>query len=185
MLQSMYWVLRSCSIFISIASVLDPNIYYGAYSIKEEDEVTVEIPGRSAFWAEVIKVEKIGAHKWYTVQDENGTITDKLSRACIFKRVWVSIAYVGFTGDKKHDSYATQHFMDKCFQDIHARLERRYPGYTFPKAAIHSDNAASHFKNSRSKHWLSNVPVVLFAVLMWSYSATPDIRTWLQEPQES
>ena len=173
MLQSLYWIQRQVSIFISICSVLDPHIYYGDGVLEEGDEVTVQIEGASNFWASVVEVNTIDGCKKYTVRDAQSKIHAGLPRNCLFKRVWVSIAFVSFTGDKHHDSYATQHFMNLGFADIKDRLAKKFSGYTFTKVAIHSDNAASHFKNSRSKHWFSNVMSQAnesgFEVMYWSY----------------
>lgn len=115
------------------------------------------------FWAEVEHAwtGNFGISDWYAVRDQHGKLTYH-PRRDLHRRVWVRKAYVGFSDDRKHDSWATQHFLDRIV--AHAQHLGK-----FSALHLHSDNAAQHFKNSKSKNWLSLQLKSGIASATWSY----------------
>ena len=87
---------------------------------------------------------------YYLVKDEAKNLRME-PRAMLHKREWVKVAFVGCTDDKRHDSYAVQKFMDDTIKQCY----EQWPEESFTQVHIHSDNAGQHFKNSKSKRWLS------------------------------
>jgi hypothetical protein len=69
-------------------------------------------------------------------------------RAQLRHRVLVTRAFVGITGDKDHDSYAMQHFCNRMMQTLHKESVLATQHIT--RFHVHSDNAAAHFKSSKS-----------------------------------
>ena len=70
---------------------------------------------------------------------------------------------MGVTGDKKHDSYATQYFMRKMQQwwtTFHEPVKSLH---------VHSDNAGSHFKSSKTMNFLSRLPALFMWLVTWSF----------------
>ena len=114
------------------------------------------------FWTEVVEAGGDTEDSKYVVRDAQDAPHDFL-RCELRVRVWYTMAQTGVTNDKKHDSYATQHFMD-LFIDQWI-IEHSYIGNEDdPLSAlvskiisvhIHSDNAGSHFKNNRTLNYLS------------------------------
>ena len=119
--------------------------------LAKDDEVTVQQDASCSFWAAIDTVEKDGADVWYIlrdasgklVQDEHGNSISKHERRCRGpdKREleWTTNAIIGFTSDRKHDSYATQFFLNKALD--FAATEHSAQGFT--EVHIHSDNAGS------------------------------------------
>ena len=97
----------------------------------------------------------------YTVRDEAGT-TYQLPRCDLRARVWYTTAQTGVTNDKKHDSYSTQHFMDIFIEEWVAEA-------AVTSIHIHSGNAGSHFKNSRTLNYLSRLHERLGLKATWSF----------------
>ena len=80
--------------------------------------------------------------------------------------MWKTVASVGVTGDKKHDSYATQFFMFKMlawWQDNDSFNE------VITSIHIHSDNAGSHFKCNKTLNFLSRLKGLLGVPVTWSF----------------
>ena len=104
----------------------------------EGDEVTVVTDAGHVFWAKVEHVDRTGTDARYHVRDALGNETSH-ARASLHKRIWVTTALIGFTSDRKHDSYATQFFLNKALD--FAATEHRSQAFT--EVHIHSDNAGS------------------------------------------
>jgi hypothetical protein len=149
-IQSEYWLLKQLSLFIGIGKLLFEQHWEavsGALSIG--DEVTVTSTNKGMFWAEIKSVGGALEDSLYVVEDEAGT-EYVLRRSELRARVWYTVAQAGCTNDKKHDSYATQHFMDKFIDEWMSE-------HKITSIHIHSDNAGSHFKNSRTLNYLSRL----------------------------
>jgi hypothetical protein len=104
----------------------------------------------------------------YTVEDEHGR-HHQMQRRFLRHRKWHTIAFIGVTSDKKHDSYATQYFMteqQKWWQEKY--VDRKKEPIT--SLHVHSDNA-SHFKSSKSLNFLSRIPMLFVWLLCvtWSF----------------
>jgi hypothetical protein len=164
-LQSDHWHSVPCSLYICIARFLNWSIYYDSSSILQKgDQVTVSADS-GLFWAQIEDAwtGNYGACDWYSVKDAHGKASYH-ARVNLHKRVWVRKAFVGFSDDRKHDSWATQHFLDRVI--LHMHQQSTTP---FTALHLHSDNAAQHFKNSKSKNWLSFQLKNGIKFATWSY----------------
>ena len=65
--------------------------------------------------------------------------------------------HTGFSNDRRHDSYLTQKFIDLKLKWIKENIidtgQENFDWY-----ALQSDNAAGHFKNSKTLHFLTTLP---------------------------
>ena len=172
-IQSEYWCMRQIGLFIFIARLLLTSAWQKTEGALEKGaEVTVEDPSvTDSFYATVVN-EGGAAYETdeYIVRDENGTSHGPFQRRYLRHRKWYTWAFVGITGDKKQDSYATQHFITMILSWLHATvivtgLE------TATRLYIHSDNAATHFKNSKTLNFLSRIPSIFTWILIacWSF----------------
>jgi hypothetical protein len=145
MIQSQYWAQEQVSIFVTVLRWLDQACWDSDVSeLKKNDEVTVRGEG---LWGQVVDISE---GKVRIKHEDN---SEKLyARAELHHRAWKAHALIGFTPDKKHDSYATQFFLEENLKWIEANLPTQ-----FTWLALHSDNAAQHFKCSKSLNWLSSV----------------------------
>ena len=82
--------------------------------------------------------------------------TSQVRRGLLRHRKLHSKAIFGITDDKKHDSYAAQWFMRATLELI--RLAYVLPGIErFFAIHVHSDNAGSHFKSSKTMFFLTTL----------------------------
>jgi hypothetical protein len=126
-------------------------------------EVTIEPAESIQFWATVVSGDGKTAESLYVVEDQVGqkhTVKRELLRA----RVWYTVAQVGVTGDKKHDSYATQFFMTRQQQ----WWKDNFNG-AVTSVHIHSDNAGQHFKSGKTLNYLSRLLTLLGINVTWSF----------------
>jgi hypothetical protein len=138
-LQSQYWSQLQCTIFVCVVSFVDKATFDDTAAVLAEgDEVTVVTDAGHFFWAKVEHVDRTGTDARYHVRDALGNETSH-ARASLHKRIWVTTALIGFTSDRKHDSYATQFFLNKAL--AFAATEHHSQGFT--EVHIHSDNAGS------------------------------------------
>ena len=134
-IQSEYWLSKQISLFICIGKMLLRSVWdQVSGKLDVGAEVTVEQSGAQPFWAEVVSGTGGGSGSVYRVKDAAGELHD-VKREQLRARVWYTAAQVGVSNDKKHDSYATQHFITKMVD-----LWKEY-GEAFTSLHIHSDNA--------------------------------------------
>jgi hypothetical protein len=146
-LQSMYWMQLQCTIFVCVMSFVDKGKFFDmTIELAKDDEVTVKQDAGASFWAVIDTVEKDGAEVSYILRDASGKLVQdehgssiRHERRCLHKREWTTNAIIGFTSDRKHDSYATQFFLTKALN--FAATEQSLQGFT--EVHIHSDNAGS------------------------------------------
>ena len=125
--------------FVCVVSFVDKATFDDTAAVLAEgDEVTVVTDAGHFFWAKVELVDRTGTDARYHVRDALGNETSH-ARASLHKRIWVTTALIGFTSDRKHDSYATQFFLNKAL--AFAATEHHSQGFT--EVHIHSDNAGS------------------------------------------
>ena len=104
--------------------------------LQKDDEVSVK--GEVLVWGRVVEVSEGSVR----VKHDDGEAEPKwYARAQLHHRKWRTHAFIGFTDDKKHDSYATPCFLEKQLNWIESELPKQFSWY-----AIHSDNASQHFK---------------------------------------
>ena len=113
------------------------------------DDVSVTSINKGMFWAEIKYVGGVLEDSVYLVEDEAGT-KHVLMRCELRARVWYTAAQAGCTNDKKHDSYATQHCMERF-------IDEWMSAHKIGSIRIHSNNGSSHFKNSRTLDYLSRL----------------------------
>ena len=169
-IQSQYWCLQQVTLFICISKMLLMSAWSATTgSLNAGAQVTVElggVQGGRTVWATVISGDGESEDSLYEVEDESGhrhTVQRKSLRA----RVWHTIAFVGVTGDKRHDSYATQHFLGRQLQwwKTPSNLQEEVLS-----VHMHSDNARQHFKNSKTLNFLSRLLELLtLQVVTWSF----------------
>ena len=93
---------------------------------------------------------------------KGGARLHRCERQQLMARVWLTIAQTGITNGKHHDSYATQHFMDMF-------IDKWCADHEIKSVHIHSDNAGSRFKNSRTLNYLSRLRDRLNRKVTWSF----------------
>ena len=149
-IQSEYWLLKQLSLFVGIGKLLSEEKWEATSgALDVGSEVTVTSTQHGMFWAEVVESGGGEEGAVCTVRDVAGS-KHQLQRCELRERVWYTVAQTGVTNDKKHDSYSTQHFMDLF---INEWLQE----HNIVSIHIHSDNAGSHFKNSRTLNYLSRL----------------------------
>jgi hypothetical protein len=165
-IQSEYWLTHQASIFVCIGKMLLASAWNArSGELKEGAEVTVdlELDGVEPFWAQVTNCTGSAESDGCTVIDATGK-EHTVPRSQLRARVWHTTAQIGLTNDRKHDSYSTQHFMT-------AMIERWQSfGEAFYSLHVHSDNAGSDFKNSRTLNFLSRLKGLLDSIkVTWSF----------------
>jgi hypothetical protein len=108
-----------------------------------------------SFWAKVEDGPTCpagGAVDVYRVRDAKGVVHE-VPRNELRLRVMIKEAHAGVTGDKTYDSYSMRFFVAKMVKALRDKgvLARN----KITVLCVHSDNAAQHFKSSKSLHWLS------------------------------
>jgi hypothetical protein len=163
-IQSEYWSTKQTSLFICISKVLLASSWAATTGALDlQSEVTVQIDGTDSFWGTVVTDTGVRQAETYCIEDEHGK-RHQVPRKSLRARVWYTVAMVGVTGDRKHDSYATEHFMaqqqqwwlDNFHEPIHS-------------IHIHSDNAGQHFKSGKTLNFLSRLSDDLKLPVTWSF----------------
>jgi hypothetical protein len=166
--QSNYWSHKSMSLFISISSYIDSDIFFGDHKpIPDGASVTVEDGSSVPYHAVVKSTGTEGFCNVVCTGDENSTVLT-VPRAQCRHRVERSIAHVFATGDRLHDSSATQHFMTLQMDWFVKQKHLGTMNETFSKHHIHSDNAGQHFKNKYSARFLT----------LYQIKYNLDVTTW-------
>ena len=163
-IQSEYWLNHQASIFVCIGKMLLAFAWNArSGELKEGAEVTVELDGVEPFWAQVTNCTGSAESDKCTVIDATGKECT-VPRSQLRARVWHTTAQIGLTNDRKHDSYSTQHFMTEMIK------RWKSFGEHFHSLHVHSDNAGSHFKNSRTLNFLSRLKAALNGMkVTWSF----------------
>jgi hypothetical protein len=163
-IQSEYWSLIQTTLFICISKMLLLSAWVKTTgALKFGAEVTVEQAESMPFWGTVVSGDGKTAESLYVVEDGGGkkhTVQRHLLRA----RVWYTVAQAGVTGDKKHDSYATQFFMTRQQQWWKDNFNE-----PVTSVHIHSDNAGQHFKSGKTLNYLSRLLGLLGINVTWSF----------------
>ena len=165
-IQSQYWVSIGYTLFVSIASWLQAtewNKTTGELPIGAEVTIDGEFSGKAinkeSFWVEVTCVSQAD-ETMYEVTDAQGT-THMIARSRLRYRKRHSVASGHVTDDKVHDRRAMQHFTDYELKYLESYLLEYFPE-DIPNGHIthlhqHSDNAASHFKNTGAINYFTTL----------------------------
>ena len=121
---------------------------------------------RGSFWAEVVAmapcVEGAEAElRKYRVRRHGAAEAEIewVQRRYLRHRKPHTKAFIHISDDKTHDSHAAQTFMNKTFSYLEQNVMGDGPGKeTFFAWHMHSDNAPSHFKSSKTMHFLTTLP---------------------------
>ena len=164
-IQSEYWLMHQASMFVCIGKMLLASAWQAeSGELEPGAEVTVEAEGAEPYWAKVVLAGAVKTADC-TVTDEAGA-THTVQRSQLRARVWHTTAQIGVTNDRKHDSYSTQHFMT-------GMIQQWLGGFHEPVVSlhVHSDNAGSHFKNSRTLNYLSKLKEMFrqLSKVTWSF----------------
>ena len=175
-MQADHWVPMSYTLFINVVSWLDTAAWTCCSStLSKGDAVTVEPaatfvrgatePAAESFWAEVVSVPAASADaadlecQVYGVRRfgaGDDTAPEMFERRYLRHRKKRTTAFIHVSDDKTHDSHAAQTFINKTLD----WLEEHYVSSgkeRFVALHMHSDNAPSHFKCSKSMHYLTTL----------------------------
>ena len=173
-IQSEYWLMHQASLFVCIGKMLLQSAWDAkSGQLQEGSEVTVEDEGEDPFWAEVVSCLEAASELSECIVRDAAGVEHTVLRNQLRARVWHTTTQIGVTNDKKHDSYSTQHFMS-------AMAQQWVRGSHQPVTSlhIHSDNAGSHFKNSRTLNYLSRLKGMLAGIkVTWSFGCPGDCHS--------
>ncbi len=152
-IQSEYWLMKQVGLFIGIGKMLSADQWEATTGLLQVGaEVTVTSTEHGMFYGTVVARNSEDESSMYIVGDSGG-VRHQFRRGELRARVWVTVAHVGVTNDKKHDTYSTQHMMQQFLREWltdHKEIVH--------SVHIHSDNAGSHFKSSKTLNYLSRMP---------------------------
>ena len=178
--QSEYWSLVSYSLFIQITTHLVSEVWLDRRSLLPKGtEVTVELegdsfgelqPSKGAFYAKVKSApDAAGEKALYSVEvyghpsELDGTVIKDVPRERLRHRKKKTVATVGVTDEKRHDSHTTKHFLDKSFKHWRQHLDKE----KFWAWVGHSDNA-THFKSGPMlNYWSGKLSELDFLKMCW------------------
>ena len=170
--QSQYWVTISYTLFMSVVIwLLASEWNKECGELSEGDEVTVhgektgEPINKDSFWAIVTQVINAESDK-YILKDNNGNKyqvgnNERIKRSDLRHRVRYKICIGHISDDKTHDSQAMQHFTSKELKWLEGHMVAKFPedipGGKIVRYHTKSDNAASHFKSTRSMNYYTTL----------------------------
>ena len=180
--QQDHWSPMSFTAFIQVVSWLVSEAWVSRSSVLSVGEsVTVEPaessqpgatqPAANSFWAEIVSKPSAASEvtdpqlQEYGVRRHNAAAAAPLEwveRRYLRHRKLHTKAFIHISDDKTHDSHAAQTFMGKTFKYLEEHVLGNGPGKeTFFAWHMHSDNAPSHFKSSKTMHFLTTLPAQL------------------------
>lgn len=176
-MQSDHWSPMGYTLFVNIVSWLRTDAWISRTSVLNKgDAVTVEPvdgstlgsvePSAGSEWAEVVSLPDRDA---WSIEPElrqygvcrrsaaSGAAPELVERHFLRHRKLFTKAFIHVSDDKTHDSEAAKTFISKTL----SHLDENYiktGKETFVALHMHSDNAPSHFKNSKTMHFLTTLP---------------------------
>lgn len=173
--QSDHWTPMGYTLFVNIVDWLHTDLWIDRKSsLNIGDAVTVEPscasqanttePAPGSYWAEIVSKptpsDGIEMEKWvYGVRryEASGDAPlEMIERQYLRHRKLHTKAFIHVSDDKVHDSYAAQTFVSKTLM----HLDEHYAqtgNEKFVALRLHSDNAPSHFKTSKTMHYLTTL----------------------------
>jgi hypothetical protein len=163
-LESAAWKSRDSELSKNMAVTVEPAAASVPGSIQ---------PAEGSYWAEVMALPSAAQRAevsdperlQYGVRRHGASDEASLEwveRRYLRQRKLHTKAFIHISDDKTHDSDAAQTFIEKTM----AYLEEHYVNTgeeTFFAWHMHSDNAPSHFKSSKTMHYLTRLPARLAA----------------------
>lgn len=191
-MQSDHWSPMSYTLFVNVVSWLRSDKWKSRESrLNKGDAVTVEPsaesrlgatePAPGSYWAEIVSLPVTDDGPFdpesqvYGVRRHDAAADmplEMVERRFLRQRVLYTQAFVHVSDDKQHDSHAAQLFISKTLE----HLEQNYlhtGKEAFVALRLHSDNAPSHFKSSKTMHFLTRLPEHLKA---WCSAANHSFR---------
>jgi len=160
--QSEHWSTKQSTLFMAVAVWLDIAEWDNPTSeLPASAEVTVngslsdKEPNSNEHWARVVrKVEKSDgdAEDLYEVLTFDKK-TETVARSKLRHRVFIKQCHAGVSDDKTHDSWSMRCFVEKTIE--HLKEQGAVKDHKLKVLCVHSDNAAQHFKSSKSLHYFS------------------------------
>ena len=179
-MQADHWVPMSFTLFPNIASWLDTAAWISTSStLAKGDAVTVEPahafkrgatePALGSEWAEVVSTPSSTTEpsdperRLYCVRrfgaGEDSAV-EMIERRYLRHRKKRTTAFIHISDDKTHDSHAAQTFINKTLDWLQEHYVSTWKE-KFVALHMHSDNAPSHFKSSKTMYYLTTLPVRL------------------------
>jgi hypothetical protein len=179
-MQADHWVPMSFTLFINVASWLDTDAWINTSStLTKGNAVTVEPahtfvqgatePASGSAWAEVISTPSntseptdperclYGVRRFGAGED---TSPERIERCYLRHRKKRTTAFIHVSDDKTHDSHAAQTFINKTLNWLQEHCISTGKEQ-FVTLHMHSDNAPSHFKSSKTMYYLTTLPARL------------------------
>jgi hypothetical protein len=115
----------------------------------------------------------------YLVRKEPGAEPQRVPRSKLRHGVVEKQCHPGITDDKKHGSYTMRYFIEKTIRHLKGEVEGStgvVGAHGLTTLPTHSDNAAQHFRGSKSPHFftkqLPGIPGGLgFTSITWDFGA--------------
>ena len=159
LVQSEHWVTRSSTVFVMVFSHLcrfEWDKSTGALPVGAEVTVEGEMAGKAlqqgTRWARVVSSRGSGGSIEYEVEYSDGQ-REFRQRSVLRHRCLKQEAHIGVSSDGKHDSYAMQHYVDAALVKLKPTIDEQ----KIHALLVHSDNAAQHFKSSKSLYYFSTL----------------------------
>ena len=93
-------------------------------------------------------------NSYYLNHVRSSTIRWKtVARSKLRHRVFIKQCHAGVSDDKTHDSWSMRCFVEKTIE--HLKEQGAVKDHKLKVLCVHSDNAAQHFKSSKSLHYFS------------------------------
>lgn len=180
-MQTDHWSPMSYTLFVNIVSWLrtdkwvdrSSSLPRGAFVTVEPGEASIvnaTEPAEGSYWAEVVGLPRICSTNEvsqvdpgalvYTVRRHGSSSDDPLEeieRRFLRHREKHTKAFCHISDDKMHDSYAAQKFISSVLENLYENYVRTGQE-AFVGLRMHSDNAPTHFKNSKTMYFLSTLP---------------------------
>ena len=178
-MQADHWVPMSYTLFPAVVSWLESAAWKSrTSSLAVGDAVTVEPaslsqreatePAAGSFWAEIVLLPAAATEgepeqRVYGVR-RHGAAADAplelVERQYLRHRKLHTEAFIHVSDDKTHDSHAAQTFINKTLTYLDEHYVKTGKE-TFVALHMHSDNAPSHFKSSKTMYFLTTLVATL------------------------
>lgn len=175
-MQADHWSPMDYTLFINITSWLRTDKWVSRTSkLAKGDAVTVEHantpmchatePATGSYWAEVVSLPTAASGSEperciYGVRRHNAASDaplEMVERRFLRHRVLHTKAFIHVSDDKTHDSNAAQVFINTTLEFLEEQYVKTCKEQ-FIGLRMHSDNAPSHFKSSKTMYYLTTLP---------------------------
>eukprot|EP00947_MAST-08B_sp_MAST-8B-sp1_P003300 g3300.t1 len=162
--QREHWTsgTKQFTLFIAVFSWLvaaewnktDGELQEGA-AVTVKGEKAGEAINKASFFARVVSFFMKDDVEFCVVATDDGK-QHTVERAVLRHRVERTHAFAGISDDRKHDSASMQHFVRKSLAWLESKSED-FKKEDIKVLNVHSDNAAQHFKSTKSIHFFTSL----------------------------